>query len=185
MPQALGREPAHPTDQLRRGANTGAPLAPLKRLAARCCHRCANTHGKRKGQAAARCEVFGGMECTDDIDREQFGDGCGATMMGAASPTGHALHTRGEAGFFGGISAMPSMHITLAFLLVFAAWHMNRLLGVGVTIYALIIWFGSVHLAWHYFVDGLVGLIALCVIWAICGRAMGLYDNPQVIRATT
>lgn len=96
-----------------------------------------------------------------------------------------ALNTRGLTGLGGGISAMPSMHIVLAFLWVFPAWHLSRVLGVIVTIYAAIIWIGSVHLGWHYFVDGLVGVLMLAVIWYIAGRSFGLYGRAQVIRATT
>ena len=95
------------------------------------------------------------------------------------------LNTRGITDFGGGISAMPSMHIVLAFLWVFAAWHLNRVLGVVITLYAAFIWMGSVHLGWHYFVDGLVGVIMLAAIWGAVGYMMGLYGQRQVIRATT
>ncbi|MEO0904421.1 MAG: phosphatase PAP2 family protein [Pseudomonadota bacterium] len=87
------------------------------------------------------------------------------------------LNEEGVTGFGGGISAMPSMHIVLAFLWVFAAYHLHRALGVIVTLYALVIWFGSVHLGWHYFVDGLVGLIMLALIWYVAGRTFGLYGR--------
>jgi hypothetical protein len=95
------------------------------------------------------------------------------------------LYEAGASAAAGGISAMPSMHVVLAFLCAIGLWHVSRVLGILATLYALIIWLGSVHLGWHYFVDGLVGLIALVIIWTICGRAMGLYGKPQVIRATT
>jgi hypothetical protein len=71
-----------------------------------------------------------------------------------------------------GISAMPSMHIVMVFLWVFAAWSIDRITGVLVTIYGLVIWFGSVHLGWHYFSDGLVGLAMLSVIWWAVARMM-------------
>ena len=96
-----------------------------------------------------------------------------------------ALKERGLTGLGSGISAMPSMHIVLAFLWAFAGWHLNRFLGVAVTIYAAIIWIGSVHLGWHYFVDGLVAVLMLAVIWYAAGRSFGLYGRAQVIRATT
>lgn len=95
------------------------------------------------------------------------------------------LNEAGVAGLGGGISAMPSMHIVLASLWAFAGWHINRTLGLIATLYAAMIWVGSVHLGWHYFVDGLVGLVALAIIWAVCGWTMGLYGKAQVIRATT
>lgn len=74
---------------------------------------------------------------------------------------------------------MQSMHVVLAFLSTFAAWHINRIIAVPVTLYAVIVWIGSVHLGWYYFVDGLVGLAALALIWAIYGRAMGLYGKVR------
>ncbi len=76
-----------------------------------------------------------------------------------------------------GISAMPSMHIVLAFLWVFPAWHIHRFLGLFMTLYGMVIWFGSVHLGWHYFVDGLVALIMISAIWYCSGRLMGLYGK--------
>ena len=94
------------------------------------------------------------------------------------------LYEAGRSDLAGGISAMPSMHVVLASLAALAALHINRIAGSLLTIYAIIIWIGSVHLGWHYFVDGLVGLIALSIIWLLFGRMMGLY-GPQVIRATT
>lgn len=87
------------------------------------------------------------------------------------------LNERGVSGFGSGISAMPSMHIVLAFLWVLPAWHLHRLLGAVVTVYAMIIWIGSVHLGWHYFVDGLVGIAVLGPIWYTAGRAFGLYGR--------
>lgn len=100
-----------------------------------------------------------------------------------------ALHQGNHVGFGGGISGMPSMHVVLAFLWAFAGWHISRTVGWIVTVYAGFIWFSSVHLGWHYFVDGLVGLAVLGVVWATIGRTMGLYGKvlrpAQAIRATT
>jgi hypothetical protein len=78
-----------------------------------------------------------------------------------------------------GISAMPSMHIVLASLWAFAAWHISRLLCAAVTAYALLIWLGSVHLGWHYFSDGLVSLVMIIVMWCVVGRTMGLYGRSR------
>jgi hypothetical protein len=95
------------------------------------------------------------------------------------------LHEANGIGFGGGISAMPSMHIVLASLWMFAGWHLSRTLGMILTVYAAVIWIGSVHLGWHYFVDGLIALLVLGVIWYAAGRLFGLFPNAQVIRATT
>lgn len=82
------------------------------------------------------------------------------------------LQENGEIRFGGGISAMPSMHMVLVFLWVFPAWNLNRAFGLVVALYAGII-------------DGLVSLVVVGIIWRIAGHIVGLYGQPQVIRATT
>lgn len=69
-----------------------------------------------------------------------------------------------------GISAMPSMHIVMAFLWVFAGFSVSKKLGMIVLPYGLFIWAASVHLGWHYFSDGIVGLAMLSVIWWVLVR---------------
>lgn len=64
-----------------------------------------------------------------------------------------------------GISAMPSMHVTLAIWTVFAAHAIWRPLAVPAAIYALVIWAASIASGWHYALDGVVGAaisIAIC-----------------------
>jgi hypothetical protein len=68
-----------------------------------------------------------------------------------------------------GISAMPSMHIAMAgwfALTVRAAW--PRFQWAGWT-YVGLIWFGSVHLGWHYVSDGAVGIAAAFLVWRLAG----------------
>ena len=64
-----------------------------------------------------------------------------------------------------GISAVPSLHNAIAVLYALAAFRIGRLIGWFMTIYAVIILVGSVHLGWHYAVDGLVGGAAMILIW--------------------
>lgn len=68
-----------------------------------------------------------------------------------------------------GISAMPSMHVAIATLFALVCWRTSRLVGVLMTIYAVIIMIGSVHLGWHYAVDGYIGAIGMIAIWWIVG----------------
>lgn len=96
-----------------------------------------------------------------------------------------SLHESGQVRVGAGISAMPSMHMVFVFLWVFPAWNLNRIFGAIVAAYAALIWVGSVHLGWHYFVDGLVSLILISFVWRVAGNITGLYRRPQVIRATT
>jgi hypothetical protein len=66
-----------------------------------------------------------------------------------------------------GISAMPSMHVTVAVLLALLGWRKNIRLGIAFSVFAIMILLGSVHLAWHYAVDGLAGaMFAVCCWWA-------------------
>ena len=73
-------------------------------------------------------------------------------------------------GLGSGISAMPSMHISVAIIMAFAGWRTSRAAGIGFTIFAVFIFIGSVHLAWHYAIDGYVSLIVTALIWWLCGK---------------
>jgi hypothetical protein len=68
-----------------------------------------------------------------------------------------------------GISAMPSMHIEIAVLMAFVAWHTRRWLGIAYTAFATVVVIGSVHLAWHYAVDGVAGIALAIMIWRLAG----------------
>ncbi|SMH28561.1 phosphatase PAP2 family protein [Mesorhizobium australicum] len=71
----------------------------------------------------------------------------------------------------GGISAMPSMHNAQAVLFALAGFRISRRLGLALSLYAVLIFLGSIHLAWHYAVDGIVGAIAAVAVWHIAGLA--------------
>lgn len=71
-----------------------------------------------------------------------------------------------------GISAMPSMHLALATLFALVCWRTNRWLGVVMSAYVLVILVASIHLTWHYAVDGYVGIAASVAIWWIVGRVL-------------
>jgi len=69
-----------------------------------------------------------------------------------------------------GISAMPSMHVTLAVWTVFAAHALWRPLAVPAGIYALVIWAASIASGWHYALDGLIGAIVAIGIYTMLLR---------------
>ena len=73
---------------------------------------------------------------------------------------------------FGGISAMPSVHVATAVLFAFAGWSTNRVLGIVLTVYALLIQIGSVHLGWHYAVDGYFAALLTYLIWKLADRVL-------------
>jgi hypothetical protein len=68
-----------------------------------------------------------------------------------------------------GISAMPSMHVAIATLFALVCWRVRRWLGIVMAIYAVIIMLGSVHLGWHYAVDGYLGAAGMLAIWWCVG----------------
>lgn len=68
-------------------------------------------------------------------------------------------------GFGTGISAFPSVHVSLATLNVFFAFEVSKRLGWAAFAYAIVILVSSVYLAWHYLVDGLFGALVVAVIY--------------------
>jgi hypothetical protein len=88
-------------------------------------------------------------------------------------------HSQSEFGM--GISAMPSMHVSMAFLLTLAFWQSGRLLRVACLSYTLIIFVGSVHLAWHYGIDGYVAIAGTWLIWVGVGK-IGARNAAQKIQ---
>ena len=79
----------------------------------------------------------------------------------------------------GGISAMPSVHNGLAVLFALAGFQINRKAGWAFTAYAVLIWIGSVHLGWHYAVDGLVAAALTVAIWRVMGRVADRLSQPS------
>ena len=71
----------------------------------------------------------------------------------------------GEAGFGAGISAMPSMHVSATVLFALLGWRVHRALGIALTVFALLIMIGSVHLGWHYAIDGYLSALLTWLIW--------------------
>ncbi|MGE3831068.1 MAG: phosphatase PAP2 family protein [Parvibaculaceae bacterium] len=64
-----------------------------------------------------------------------------------------------------GISAFPSMHNTMATIFALVGWRMHKSLGIIFTAYAGLILVGSVHLGWHYAVDGYAGIVIALAAW--------------------
>lgn len=61
---------------------------------------------------------------------------------------------------------MPSMHVATAVLFIFGGFGIHRVLGWAMVVYGSIILVGSVHLAWHYAVDGYVSIaITVFFLW--------------------
>jgi hypothetical protein len=78
-----------------------------------------------------------------------------------------------------GISAMPSLHVATAFSYVLLGFAVRRWLGLLLAGFAAFIMIGSVHLGWHYAIDGYAGILCTLVIWFGVGW---LLDRPLFAR---
>jgi hypothetical protein len=85
----------------------------------------------------------------------------------------------GDFGVAKGISAAPSMHVASSWIIARVAWSMGgkaRIFGAG---FLVLIFIGSIHLGWHYAVDGYLAVAGAWAIWRLTGW---LLDRP-VVRA--
>lgn len=86
-------------------------------------------------------------------------------------------HVTGNVDRIRGITAMPSMHVAAAVLLALAGWSAGRVPGILLTIFAVLIQLGSVHLAWHYAIDGYVSTILVIALWFTVDWALKRYSR--------
>ena len=84
-------------------------------------------------------------------------------------------YEKGGIGFGSGISAMPSMHVSMVFLFALVGWRSARALGVGLTAYSILIVIGSVHLGWHYAIDDYAAIVGTWLIWRGVGWLLNRY----------
>jgi hypothetical protein len=71
---------------------------------------------------------------------------------------------------FGGISAMPSLHIAIAVIFALAGWQINRYVGILLIAYVFTTLIGSIILGWHYAVDGYISILLTILIWKVVYR---------------
>jgi hypothetical protein len=76
------------------------------------------------------------------------------------------------AGLGSGISAFPSLHVAMATLFALVARRIDPRLGAAYVVFAVIIMAGSVHLAWHYAIDGYVSVVTTLAVWWAVGRVL-------------
>ncbi len=80
-----------------------------------------------------------------------------------------------------GISAMPSLHVTMAAVLAIYGWRLGRVAGAAYTVFALLIFLGSIMLAFHYALDGMVGAAIAAVVWKGAGKLADLAHPRAVV----
>lgn len=73
---------------------------------------------------------------------------------------------------WGGITAMPSLHLAIITAVILAGIRTHRWLALGLVPFGIMILVGSVHLGWHYAIDSYVGIGATLLLWRLCGHHM-------------
>ncbi len=86
-------------------------------------------------------------------------------------------YNQGQVSHVSGISAMPSMHLAIAALQALLGWHISRRAGWLLTGFCILIMIGSVHLGWHYAIDGYVSILAMVAIWKGVGWALRFHPS--------
>ena len=77
---------------------------------------------------------------------------------------------------WGGVTAMPSMHLAIVTVVMLAGLRTHRWLGYALAPFGLIILVGSVHLGWHYAVDSYAGILGAVFLWWCSGRFLGYWE---------
>jgi len=80
-----------------------------------------------------------------------------------------SAHVNHEYSLGMGISAMPSMHNGLALLYLLAVGGMGRTVRLICAFFLAVVFVGSIHLGWHYAVDGLLAFAMTAAIWKGAG----------------
>jgi hypothetical protein len=81
-----------------------------------------------------------------------------------------------------GVSAMPSMHNAIAVLYGLTAMRMAKPLRIAAWTFATLIFVGSIHLGWHYAVDGIIAGLMMAGIWYAAGRYLDRVGYTSAIR---
>jgi len=76
------------------------------------------------------------------------------------------LHDSGQPGLGSGISAFPSMHVSLVTLNALFLAERSRFWGTLAFAYAALVLASSVYLAWHYAIDGYAAILVTGAIYA-------------------
>ena len=82
-------------------------------------------------------------------------------------------------GMVRGISAAPSMHIASTWIIARLAWDMGRTARIAGCAFLGFIFIGSIHLGWHYAIDGYMSVVLAWLLW----RTVGWLLNRPAVQA--
>ena len=86
------------------------------------------------------------------------------------------------------VSTIQNIHDATDVSLAQWNWNTNQNLEIAFMVFTLIIMFGSIHIDWHYVLDGYVGCIRSCAIWHLVGwmqRKSHLNDASRTLSVKT
>jgi hypothetical protein len=69
-----------------------------------------------------------------------------------------------------GISAMPSMHLSIMTTCTLGAWHLNRFIGMLYIFLTAGFLVGSIYLGWHYAIDGYISILLTALLWYLLAK---------------
>lgn len=90
-----------------------------------------------------------------------------------------ANYLKNDTNIGSGISAMPSMHVAIAALLYFSARTLDKYIGRIMFVFLVLVQIGSVHLGWHYAVDGYFSILLMWAIWKFSGWLVARVYGPE------
>lgn len=76
-----------------------------------------------------------------------------------------------------GIAAMPSVHVAMPVLYALVGWSHSRLLGTLFALYAATVLVATVHLGWHYAIDGYASGVLVVAWWVLLGKWRSVRGN--------
>lgn len=93
-----------------------------------------------------------------------------------------ANYEAGGGAFWISMSAMPSIHVAAPAIFALAAGQVSRWMAAALWAFTLLTLVGSVHLGWHYALDGEVAIMSVVVIWVGAGllTRRGTRQEPTV-----
>jgi hypothetical protein len=82
-----------------------------------------------------------------------------------------------------GIGAMPSMHLVAATVVAAGTRHWGKWWCLSGIMFVLVVFVGSVHLGWHYAVDGYIGVILGLALWQVSSWLQSVAQTAMPVAA--
>ncbi|PMG82814.1 hypothetical protein BCU83_00670 [Vibrio breoganii] len=108
------------------------------------------------------------------FESKGYSFGVPATIMQEMLWTAH-VEDKTEIG--AGISAFPSMHVSVCMYMWLVTREYFKKFSALTFVFLIFVLVGSVHLGWHYAVDGYVSLVTTFIVWKLTQRLMNYAYN--------